>query len=126
MAIKIDGSNDITLPTTQGDVVGTIATQSISNKIINFSNNTIVTSLAQLNSAVIDADLVDLASFNSHKSDSNNPHAVTAAQVGLGNVNNTADLDKPISTATQTALSAKADASVVGDIAAALTAINGA
>lgn len=48
------------------------------------------------------------------------------ADVGLGNVDNTADLDKPISTATQTALNAKADASVVGDIAAALTAINGA
>lgn len=46
--------------------------------------------------------------------------------VGLGNVDDTADLDKPISTATQTALNAKADASVVGDIAAALTAINGA
>ena len=30
--------------------------------------------------------------------------------IGLGNVDNTADLDKPISTATQTALNAKADA----------------
>lgn len=47
------------------------------------------------------------------------------ADVGLGNVDNTSDLDKPISTATQTALNAKADASVIGDIAAALTAING-
>ena len=47
------------------------------------------------------------------------------ADVGLGNVDNTSDLDKPISTATQTALDAKADAAVVGDIAAALTAING-
>ena len=36
-----------------------------------------------------------------HTSDHTNPHAVTATQVGLGNVNNTADLDKPISTATQ-------------------------
>lgn len=52
--------------------------------------------------------------------------ALTKVDVGLGNVDNTADLDKPISTATQTALNTKADASVVGDIAAALTAINGA
>ena len=51
---------------------------------------------------------------------------LTKVDVGLGNVDNTADLDKPISTATQTALDTKADASVVGDIAAALTAINGA
>lgn len=34
----------------------------------------------------------------------NNPHDVTAEQVGLGNVDNTSDLDKPISTATQEAL----------------------
>ncbi len=47
------------------------------------------------------------------------------ADVGLGNVDNTSDLSKPISTATQAALDAKADASIVGDIAAALTAING-
>ena len=37
--------------------------------------------------------------------------AVTKSDVGLSNVNNTADLDKPISTATQTALNAKYDAS---------------
>lgn len=33
----------------------------------------------------------------------------TASEVGLGNVDNTADADKPISTATQTALDGKAD-----------------
>jgi hypothetical protein len=33
---------------------------------------------------------------------------ITATMVGLGNVNNTSDLDKPISNATQTALDAKA------------------
>lgn len=33
-------------------------------------------------------------------------YSVTAAQVGLGNVNNTSDADKPISTATQAALGA--------------------
>lgn len=40
-----------------------------------------------------------------------NPHAVTKAQVGLGNVDNTSDIDKPISTATQNALNLKANAS---------------
>ena len=38
-----------------------------------------------------------------------NPHNVTKANVGLGSVDNTADLDKPVSTATQTALNAKAN-----------------
>lgn len=38
---------------------------------------------------------------------SGNPHNVTKSEVGLGNVDNTSDLDKPISTATQTALNTK-------------------
>lgn len=36
--------------------------------------------------------------------------AVTAESIGLGNVNNTSDIDKPISTATQKALDKKANA----------------
>jgi hypothetical protein len=38
---------------------------------------------------------------NAHTADFNNPHKVTKAQVGLGNVDNTSDLDKPVSNATQ-------------------------
>lgn len=40
---------------------------------------------------------------------SGNPHNVTKANVGLGNVDNTSDANKPVSTATQTALNAKAN-----------------
>lgn len=47
--------------------------------------------------------------IDNHIADTNNPHEVTKSQVGLGNVDNTSDLDKPISTATQTALNDKAD-----------------
>lgn len=42
-----------------------------------------------------------------HIADTANPHAVTKAQVGLGNADNTSDASKPVSTATQTALDAK-------------------
>lgn len=42
--------------------------------------------------------------LNLHKNNSSNPHQVTKVQVGLGNVDNTADLDKPIGSATQAAL----------------------
>ena len=38
----------------------------------------------------------------------NTPTGITKSDVGLGNVNNTADADKPVSTATQTGLDAKA------------------
>ena len=42
--------------------------------------------------------------FVLHTTDQQNPHAVTAEQVGLGYVDNTSDIDKPISAATQVAL----------------------
>ncbi len=47
--------------------------------------------------------------IQSHIGSTANPHSVTASQVGLGNVNNTSDANKPISTATQTALNGKSD-----------------
>ena len=40
---------------------------------------------------------------------SGNPHHVTKSDVDLGNVDNTRDLDKPVSTAVQTALDGKAN-----------------
>lgn len=39
---------------------------------------------------------------------SGNPHGVTKSDVGLGNADNTSDVNKPVSTATQTALDGKA------------------
>lgn len=49
--------------------------------------------------------IVDLIS---HLANTNNPHSVTKSQVGLGNVDDTSDADKPISTATRKALDGKA------------------
>jgi len=49
----------------------------------------------------------DESDLTSHTGNTNNPHNVTKTQVGLENVDNTSDLDKPISTATQTALDTK-------------------
>jgi len=42
--------------------------------------------------------------FDSHINDFDNPHFVTKEQIGLGNVNNTSDMNKPISIATQNEL----------------------
>lgn len=55
--------------------------------------------------------------LTTHASNISNPHSVTASQIGLGNVNNTSDLDKPISTATQSALNNKADISILAPVA---------
>ncbi len=47
--------------------------------------------------------------ISAHTGDTDNPHGVTKSQVGLGNVDNTKDADKPISTAMQAALNTKQD-----------------
>ena len=52
-----------------------------------------------------------------HIADKNNPHEVTKEQVGLGNVDNTSDANKPISDATQAALDLKADNSSLANVA---------
>jgi hypothetical protein len=57
------------------------------------------------------ADTTVNAKVDSHIGNKSNPHAVTKAQVGLGNVNNTSDADKPVSTAQATAI---ADAKAAG------------
>lgn len=44
-----------------------------------------------------------------HISNKSNPHGVTKAQVGLGNVDNTSDANKPVSTAQQEELDKKVD-----------------
>ncbi len=51
------------------------------------------------------------AQIDTHISNTSNPHSVTKTQIGLSNVDNTSDLSKPISTATQTALNNKSDTS---------------
>lgn len=44
-----------------------------------------------------------------HKENKNNPHEVTKAQIGLKNVDNTSDANKPVSTTQQAALDKKAN-----------------
>jgi len=53
--------------------------------------------------------LASESSLNNHTGNKDNPHEVTKEQVGLGNVDNTSDQNKPISDDTQEALDLKAD-----------------
>ena len=55
------------------------------------------------------ATKADASALTAHENETDNPHGVTKSQVGLGNVNNTADSDKPVSTAQANALAQKAD-----------------
>lgn len=73
---------------------------------------------ASINSGATTTNIGQIATntstISSHISNTSNPHEVTKAQVGLGNVDNTSDLNKPISTATQTALNGKQETLVSG------------
>lgn len=70
-------------------------------------------STAALNAEIArakEAEATITSNLSKHTSNYENPHHVTKAQVGLDNVDNTSDINKPISTATQNALNLKADA----------------
>lgn len=54
-----------------------------------------------------EAGLASSGDLSAHISNTGNPHSVTKAQVGLGNVDNTSDANKPVSIATQAALDTK-------------------
>jgi hypothetical protein len=69
--------------------------------------NTVAGNLSTETTARIAGDATNAADLTAHTSNTNNPHNTTKSQVGLGNADNTSDADKPISTATQTALNAK-------------------
>lgn len=99
--------------------------QGLANEITNRTNaiNALRTELK----TYIDNQISDTGSdvtaletkVNNHIANKSNPHGVTKSQVGLGNVNNTSDANKPVSTAQAAAI---ADAKAAGT--AAQTSIN--
>lgn len=56
-------------------------------------------------------DVVIVSNINTHKARTDNPHAVTKNQVGLGNADNTSDVNKPVSIDQQSALDLKENVS---------------
>jgi hypothetical protein len=74
-------------------------TQVVNNLSVSFSTslNNVKTELTG------DVDTVQ-TNLTSHQNRTDNPHSVTKTQVGLSNVDNTSDANKPISIAMQTAL----------------------
>lgn len=69
--------------------------------------------MAAIDSGVTTQDVTNLradhTTLGTHVDNTGNPHKVTKSQVGLGNVDNTRDADKPVSTAQQNALNKKLD-----------------
>lgn len=79
------------------------------NEILNFltgyeDTDTLQSILSDLKNK-ISQNITEIESnLTSHINNKNNPHNVTKQQIGLSNVDNTSDLNKPVSTATQNAL----------------------
>jgi hypothetical protein len=69
--------------------------------------NQVAANLATETTARMNGDATNATDLTNHVNNTSNPHATTKAQVGLGNVDNTSDLNKPISNATQSALDGK-------------------
>jgi len=108
---------------TDADFASLAGTETLTNKSISLGSNTVTSTLAQLNTAVSDADVASLAGTETLTNKTltspviNTPTGITKSDVGLANVDNTSDANKPISTATQTALDLKANASAITELA---------
>ncbi len=70
-----------------------------------------------------EAEVAITSNLNNHIQDYQNPHKVTKAQVGLSNVDNTSDADKPVSDATQTELDKKANQTYVNQLQQTITSL---
>lgn len=119
---------EVTLPSASAEQAGTISADMF-NKLNSGLNGDITHALNEakaytdaaktaLNKLITDeaaarqaADKVIQDNLNAHIGNTSNPHKVTKAQVGLGNVQNLAPADMPVSTAQVTAI---ADAKAAG------------
>ena len=95
-----------------GFIVGTTSTQTLSGKTISGTDNTF-SNIPQSAITDLESDL-DLKANLASPQFTGTVLGITKSMVGLGDVNNTSDASKPISTLTQNALDAKADAADLG------------
>lgn len=105
---------EITLPSASAEQAGTISADMF-NKLNSGLNGDITNALNEakaytdaaktaLEKLIQDSDKVIKGSLDTHIGNKSNPHNVTKAQIGLGNVQNLAPADMPVSTAQATAI----------------------
>lgn len=86
------------------------STDTLSNKTIDLTSNILSGTTAQFNSSLSDGDFVTLAGSETLTNKTiTSPLGLVKADVGLGNVSNTSDADKPVSTAVASELAKKVD-----------------
>lgn len=112
---------EITLPSASAEQAGTISADMF-NKLNSGLNGDITNALNEakaytdaaktaLEKLIQDSDKVIKESLDAHIGNKSNPHNVTKAQIGLGNVQNLAPADMPVSTAQAASI---ADAKAAG------------
>lgn len=112
---------EVTLPSASAEQAGTISADMF-NKLNSGLNGDITNALNEakaytdaaktaLEKLIQDSDKVIKKSLDAHIGNKSNPHNVTKAQVGLGNVQNLAPADMPVSTAQAASI---ADAKAAG------------
>ena len=130
------GSNTVTSTLAQLNTAVTDAnlasldgSETLTNKTVALGSNTVSGTIAQFNTAVTDADFATLAGTETLTNKTiTSPAGLVKGDVGLGNVDNTADASKPVSTATQTALDLKANLAgpaLTGDTTAVNLTVSG-
>ena len=112
---------EITLPSASAEQAGTISADMF-NKLNSGLNGDITNALNEakaytdaaktaLEKLIQDSDKIIKESLDAHIGNKSNPHKVTKAQIGLGNVQNLAPADMPVSTAQAASI---ADAKAAG------------
>ena len=95
--LQQDKINDFVKVPTGGEGNYSIQLSDLAWYVVNKEN---LTDVVYVDTAVSNVNSV----LQAHVADTANPHQVTKAQVGLDQVDNTADLDKPVSNATRSAI----------------------
>lgn len=102
LATKQDLSDETLRSTTKENELSSSLASEVS-RAISAENKNSESLAGEINRATIaEEDLHN--SIQNHTHNKSNPHDVTKSQVGLGNADNTSDLDKPVSAAQQNAL----------------------
>ena len=112
---------EVTLPSASAEQAGTISADMF-NKLNSGLNGDIINALNEakaytdaakiaLEKLIQDSDKIIKESLDAHIGNKSNPHNVTKAQIGLGNVQNLAPADMPVSTAQAASI---ADAKAAG------------
>lgn len=100
-------NTEVTRATTKEDLINSALSSEVTRA--KAAEKTLTDNLEEEITRATDKETAVETSLNTHKTNKSNPHEVTKSQIGLGNCDNTADIDKPISTAVQSALDSKAD-----------------